>query len=144
MCGWRGERYEHVGVLCVSMCIGGGIKQGCVGWGVLEVQILKASNLPNPSHPEGNHSVNPFRVTPTGLPHIEPVFTQGMLLYLWSEKSLVIAEISSDQGHRVCSENIVSAQLPENSLYIPENSLLEVESPRTKCHCLSLTATWPT
>lgn len=66
--------------------------------GVLEIQILKVGNLSNPSHQEGNHYVNPFRVTPTGLPRIEPVFIQGMLLYWRTEKSLVIEEISLDQG----------------------------------------------
>lgn len=66
--------------------------------GVPEVQILKVANLSNPSHREGNHNVNPFRVTPTGLPSLESVFTQGMLLYWCTEKSLVMEKISSDQG----------------------------------------------
>lgn len=66
--------------------------------GVLEVQILEVGNLFSPSHQEGNHNVNPFRVTPTGLPRVEPVFIQGMLLYWCNEKSLAIEEISSDQG----------------------------------------------
>lgn len=70
--------------------------------GVLEVQILRVGNLFSPSHSKGNHNVNPFRVTPTGLPHVEPMFIQGMLLYSHTEKSLVMEEISSnqrDQGH---------------------------------------------
>ncbi len=84
--------------MCVSWCIGGGIKQDCVACkGFLEVQILEVGNLSNSSHQEGNHNVNPFRVTPTGLPRIEPVFIQGMLLYWWTEKSLVKEKVSSNE-----------------------------------------------
>lgn len=85
------------------MCVEQEVLNGIV-WcgGVPEVQILKVGNLSNPSHQEGNHNVNPFRVTPTGLPRIEPVFIQGMLLYWQTEKSLVIEEIKSRGSRTQC------------------------------------------
>lgn len=83
--------------MCVSQCIGGGIKLGLCGAqvvvvgprerGVPEVQILRVANLSGLSHQKGNHNVNPFRVTPTGQdpppppPHAEPLFIQDMLQY---------------------------------------------------------------
>lgn len=79
--------------VCVSQCIGGGVKLGLcgvVGGGVPEVQILRVANLSGLSHQKGNHNVNPFRVTPTGPnppipppppPHAEPLFIQDLLKY---------------------------------------------------------------
>lgn len=91
--------------------------------GVSEVQILKVGDLSNPSHQEGNHNVNPFRVTPTGLPRIEPVFIQGMLLYWCTEKTLVIEEISSnqgDQGH--------SSELRMKSVFSSQTHIMPLKS----------------
>lgn len=98
-----------MGVLCVYVCVCVRVRDrerahACVMeevlskmvqcGGVQEVQILKVGNLSNPSFQEGNHSVNPFRVTPTGLLCAQPVFTQGMLQVCCTERSLVIEEIS--------------------------------------------------
>lgn len=93
----RREIHQHVGVQCK-----GEVLREIVWWGgVPKVQILKVGNLSNHSPQEGNHSVNPFRVTPTVLLCTEPVFTQGMWQVWCAEKSLVIEESSSngDQRH---------------------------------------------